>query len=1205
MSVPSTTTPIETPASANDLWSMALFFEPDWKRKIVVRTAWSTDITAAKSDAEHRRGLVGRPSRTIEATFTSMSRAELLGTQALIQRSGNARWLIPLYPDQTKVVNGGSALIQCSPGTRNFRRFVPGGRVAIYDPQTKQYEVATVSFPLADSLILTSTLTGTYGTNALVYPLIEAKVVLEARGSHITDIHSEVKLEASELPGPWCLDASSSLGGNPAGFATREGYPILRVGLGPNFAQRNEFGLRRTGNYAQSGISQTVDVYGPRMRYTRGLNFSPLQRPDFWSMMQFFDSRGGRLFPFWVASPSSDYEVVALGSNTIQVKAVGAEIDWDFRPYVGITYRDGSVAVREITGVVRASGVDTLTLDSTFSGSNISHIGLAHLMRFDSDELVEEWSSTDACAIDVDVIEVVNEKEVDLGIVEPEVASGTDPFNPTDVGEYSGVEAPMHFTPCSLPDDRPSDNAAPLKMPQTVSLRILDEFTRDDTFPILSGQVSDELLEALPDVYKLVYVGAIGGSNSRHWHHVRVLESPSLGFGHFDPSQPVTRHLWQATKGYVGPQGNETITVDMIVEWSTDIAKGARGALINFYIYASEVNRSYSEGAAFAPRNNEPFTVEDPAVWGPLAAYGNEVKVCHPKMLICASVPTTWEAPCGNQGWACNEAGILQGFDECYERTNGAPWVGNTPSICPNNVVFPRENPGSYAACTLGGGCPESEFMELVIVENRREEGITALKPARSGWDEDTGELNYIGGSSLELTVCIPAQDRISCCDPSIAAPNCWSPGPGASSKNICDPPHDDFPNTQCCFKTNSRIILRINQKCVCHVTHFGADCLPFGGCPDEFPYSVCATLTRELTLLPCSILYDVPNNGVNRVFKWNTHVVDPDYVFENYDDDFDATDPLSWSPGVGSWSLTSGTALCSAAGTSAPLSQFLALANNPGEYRNSVVEVDVLNNAEAGVAVRTSTTPSTGLAVLVSPTAGRIRWYSLSGTTKTLINEVTGITIPTPYHLRVQAQGETLRATIDDDTAKSLTVKNCNFTSAGYVALIADGSTLAEFDNFEITDQDADLVEVVADYTPTSGWHGLIPAKAMPLWGHPSCQSEIPEGCGTTICPCDSIFKARHPDGIEFFELDPSVSYAGQGKPYEGNGGPGSNQTCCGCTPPGEKPRGVTPDWLAVTLRLDPPGATCLDPDQKCPEGSFSTCVGVDVWYGFTIVEV
>ena len=397
----------ETTANPQAVWALSRLLLASWAGGVGLHTNWLTRIAAGKSLAETRSALMQRPARLLEVTLDACGPDAVSDLRGLMSRGAMARSLVPVYPDACWVTAAALAVdTHLTVDDTTERRLYAGCLVAIAlagpVPQTGGFAVRTVvSVDSATQITIDSGLGFAVAAGSQVYPLMVCELTPDSSGHATTDQFATANLSLAEVPGPWALPAAATPGELPGGYATYGGYPIFDPAQGLAWNNGQEFSVTRPGAQASAiGLGQYVQVYGDRGSVGYTLNFLALSRADCYELQTFFDSRGGRAWPFWVLSPLVDYRLLAVGASTLQVAAVGPLVDWQQRPYMGLRLADGSVVIRKITGTARAADVDTLTLDAALTGITVGMVAQcmpAHLARFDTEELVLEYS-TDATA---------------------------------------------------------------------------------------------------------------------------------------------------------------------------------------------------------------------------------------------------------------------------------------------------------------------------------------------------------------------------------------------------------------------------------------------------------------------------------------------------------------------------------------------------------------------------------------------------------------------------------------------------------------------------------------------------------------------------------------------------------------------------------------------------------------------------------------
>jgi len=258
-------------------------------------------------------------------------------------------------------------------------------------------------------------------STGLFFPVIEADLELSNKANTITDAVNDASLTVVETPGTSGLDPEIVPGTTPAGYDTYDpgggiAYPILHLPIDWEGVQT---GIFRVGKRDRVGISTAIQVFGDAPGATFILPFIGLDRIEAFDVLEFFDSRGGRAFPFWVFSPSPVLDIIAIGGgkDTIFVKANINERDWELFPYLGIF--DKTTGIRSghtISSVSESSGVTTLVFAPLLPDTDETRYELttAHLCRLDNDGFDERWITNTAQRVALPCKELTNEDVVQV-----------------------------------------------------------------------------------------------------------------------------------------------------------------------------------------------------------------------------------------------------------------------------------------------------------------------------------------------------------------------------------------------------------------------------------------------------------------------------------------------------------------------------------------------------------------------------------------------------------------------------------------------------------------------------------------------------------------------------------------------------------------------------------------------------------------------
>ena len=451
-----TTVALETlPAATTDLWLLQALFLADWSQKVAIHSVYETDVQYGLTAREQRRGLRGYPYRTLGLTLMGVGPDETLLLKTLAMRASMARGLFPIACDLTPLTAActtGATTLACD---TTLRRFYPGTRAVIYangSTSGAPFEVVSISGITATTLTVSAT-ANAYGVGAVVMPLVEGRAIFKSAGIAKSDTCSTLALEATESIGPAQLPGTTAPGVLPGTYSTAPGtwatylgYPIPPLKV--DFGTRPGWGFERYGAFSASGIDFIPAPFGARGRGTFNLATTAMDRAAAWTVVNLFDYCAGRMLPFWLANPQTLYRPISASTTGLVLAAVGSLVDWTLRPYVAIELLDGTVAVRTVTAA-RAAGHDTLTFDSPIVGLTnatvLARVTDAVLVRFNKDELVEEWMTDNTMACTLDLVEVSPEGAVTIANVVDVKDSGT------DYAGFTTAPAQCMPAPCGCP----------------------------------------------------------------------------------------------------------------------------------------------------------------------------------------------------------------------------------------------------------------------------------------------------------------------------------------------------------------------------------------------------------------------------------------------------------------------------------------------------------------------------------------------------------------------------------------------------------------------------------------------------------------------------------------------------------------------------------------------------------------------------------
>jgi hypothetical protein len=392
-------------------------FVHNWESQYSVTSSFSTSVSYSPyTQAESRRSLQVRPTRTTTASWQLRGRAEIQRMQTFFRRSSGSFIQIPVYSDQIityqeSIAQPGGSEIFATVGNRRFFR---GGRVVARFPD------GTVKFDTLQSvngtLTVESELDENWPADTVVYPLMDVQPILQPQIRMITAEVAEVSLQAEEAPGESKLLPTS--GDFPGSAVSYDGYQVFEAEV--DWTSPVEAGYIRPGQSTVVGRGNYVDVEG--VRPVRTLDFAISgTRADVEPMLDWFEAARGRYRAFWFVDIDSSVDAltVAPGGTYIEFsKDVNSLVEFtgDFE-YVGLVMLDGTHKVSRVGTWTEETGGYRAALQDAFGDVNldeVQRIAPARLMRFATDEIDEMWDTAGVVTSNLSLREVINEEEVNL-----------------------------------------------------------------------------------------------------------------------------------------------------------------------------------------------------------------------------------------------------------------------------------------------------------------------------------------------------------------------------------------------------------------------------------------------------------------------------------------------------------------------------------------------------------------------------------------------------------------------------------------------------------------------------------------------------------------------------------------------------------------------------------------------------------------------
>jgi hypothetical protein len=428
----------ETGAQDNDLWGVPSAFIVDWSLSVRVTNQFSTDVKYASSMVSSREGLRGKPKRIVTATVTGLEQEEIKLIRAAMFRQAQARSLCPLYSDQTFLtanVTIGATTLSCD---TTFRRFYTGARVLVISPvsfsgKATVYEVLTIQSVARGGVTTTTGAVHAYASGSRVYPLLECRPALTPQMVMEAETVGRWQVAVTEDVGVSQLPAGAASNEAVGGFPTAFGMMILSTRC--DWKDRPQLGADRAETTVESGITTVSEMKGLRPVVVGRLYFECLTRGEFWQLYRFWCSCRGRLFPFLIPLPISELLLISIGGSAAAFASTGMNRDWFYSQYVLFEKADGTQLVMKVLSWDRSGSGDLVQFTSAVPGgwtfASIVRVTFAISCCFDSDELVEEWSSDETVSTTLPIREFPFDGNVNITIPDPSTGVDVDPATPT------------------------------------------------------------------------------------------------------------------------------------------------------------------------------------------------------------------------------------------------------------------------------------------------------------------------------------------------------------------------------------------------------------------------------------------------------------------------------------------------------------------------------------------------------------------------------------------------------------------------------------------------------------------------------------------------------------------------------------------------------------------------------------------------------
>lgn len=398
-------------------------FLHNWISKFQIHTRYETSISVSSENrAEERVGLLYKPYRTITIHWTELDRESLDVLLFSLRGMASGSWVCPLFGDQIEldqdfIAGAGSPYkLYCKPLQRRFPQMI---RIAVVgldwrgDIEWVHYTQELNRY--GDRIEISTDLPqNAYAGRTLIFPCLDVEASARTQISYVTALVANVGHTTSEVIGDSALPPSWT--GVAGGFGSYAGLPIFAPPH--NWVHSRDISYGMEGSLFKQGRGKIMDLRGDHPRVTIKFNLQ-LGREDAYRMINFFDSRLGRLLPFWTIDAENIWKVTNLSASFIDIEAVGDydTMQEDFA-YVGLKMEGAESHVRPVASFENNGDTWRILLSDTLpiglSVNDVVYCSRARTSRFLKDTLSEVWETDALCNIMIQTIEVLEEGEVSL-----------------------------------------------------------------------------------------------------------------------------------------------------------------------------------------------------------------------------------------------------------------------------------------------------------------------------------------------------------------------------------------------------------------------------------------------------------------------------------------------------------------------------------------------------------------------------------------------------------------------------------------------------------------------------------------------------------------------------------------------------------------------------------------------------------------------
>jgi len=362
-------------------------------RGLALSHIWKTGMQKSITGKGKRSALYTWPRLKIGYKYKLTSDAKQNWLKRRLFKYPDELWGVPVWPDKTiltaQAASGQKVISIESSANRHF--YEDRDAILIDPSDYTSYEAVTIDVLAADQITTAGNLANTWPANSLIFPLYYFHI---PKGPEV--IPQYIKYGTFQLEATESFESTPSFSYSlPAsGADIYEGYDLLFIrpfkdGRKQPFEHRYSILQSLGPAYSESTYVETLTPLEMSVRRT--------SRADLWTLQNFFDSKMGRLSPFWVPSWQADIVVtdqIASADTQLTIEDIEYAAYWlpnDVTGrYIILIWPDDTYVCRKILSAPTAM---TLALDAAVGKDCASDtlpfllVSFLHFSRFDLDEL--------------------------------------------------------------------------------------------------------------------------------------------------------------------------------------------------------------------------------------------------------------------------------------------------------------------------------------------------------------------------------------------------------------------------------------------------------------------------------------------------------------------------------------------------------------------------------------------------------------------------------------------------------------------------------------------------------------------------------------------------------------------------------------------------------------------------------------------------